>query len=61
MVDEVLGEPSLFADVFAGMFVDDPIVRMRAADVVEEVSAKRPELLQPHKRRLIGEVMLIDQ
>jgi len=43
------------------MLADDPIVRMRAADVVEKVSAKRPELLQPHKKRLIGEIMLIDQ
>jgi hypothetical protein len=43
------------------MFVDDPIVRMRAADVVEKVSAKHPELLQPHKRRLIRDVALSDQ
>ena len=34
---------------------------MRAADVVEKVSAKHPELLQPHKRRLIRDVAHSDQ
>jgi HEAT repeat protein len=54
-------DPSLFGELFDGMLADDPIVRMRAADAVEKVTAERPDLLQPYKRKLIGRVARIDQ
>ena len=57
----VMKDPSLFGELFDGMLVDDPIVRMRAADAVEKVTAERPDLLQPYKRKLIGRVARIDQ
>ena len=34
---------------------------MRAADAVEKITARRPELLRPHKRRLLTELALIPQ
>ena len=61
VVGEVLDEPELFAEVFEGMLCDDDVVRMRAADVVEKVTAERPEYLDPFKSRLINEVANIDQ
>ena len=50
----VLEEPERFAELIACLWSGDPIVRMRAADAAEKVSAERPELLKPHKRELLG-------
>ena len=35
------------------MFTDDPLIRMRAADALEKITADFPEYLQPFKSRLI--------
>lgn len=56
VVDKVLAEPALFGTLFHGMLHGDPVVRMRAADAVEKVTARRPEHLQAFKAILIGEV-----
>jgi len=61
VVEEILKNPVLFADVFEGMLHSDPVVRMRSADVLEKVSSKYPEYLQPFKTRLINEVSKIKQ
>ena len=61
VVNNILCNPSLFGDVFEGMLDDDPRVRMRSADVIEKVSSKHPEYLQPFKSRLINEVSKIEQ
>ena len=53
VVDEVLGSPSLFKELIDGLFVDNPIVRMRSADAVEKITRDKPELLQPHQKKLI--------
>ena len=57
-VGEVVGavqkKPDLFKDLIAGLFDDDPVVRMRAADAMEKISRENPELLQPFKAWLIG-------
>jgi len=53
VVEDVLRDPSLFENLLDGMFVDAPIVRMRAADAVEKATANQRHLLQPHKSRLI--------
>lgn len=57
----VLADPSLFDDVFRGVLVDNPLVRMRAADVVEKVTARRPDLLQPYLALLLGDIASIQQ
>lgn len=43
------------------MLQDNPVLRMRSADVVEKVSRIHPEYLQPYKDRLIKEVSRIKQ
>lgn len=44
------------------MAVEDPVVRMRAADAVEKATAERPALLDAsHRERLLGEIAAIDQ
>ena len=61
VVCKVLGNPSLFAALFSGMLSDDPVLRMRAADAVEKVTAQRPEYLQPYKHQLLAQVAGIEQ
>ncbi len=49
----VLEKPNLFAELVRGMYNDDPITRMRAADAAEKASAKQPRLLNPFKAKLL--------
>ena len=50
----VLKQPELFAELIAGLWHADLLVRMRAADAAEKVSRKRPDLLHPFKAELLG-------
>lgn len=61
VVKEVLANPSLFAALLEGMLSQDPIIRMRAADAVEKITSKHPELLQPYKSKIIQQVSKIEQ
>jgi len=61
VVADVLDDPALFEVVFHGMLGDDPVVRMRAADAVEKITARHPEYLQPYKTKLIQQVSKIEQ
>ena len=61
VVADVLTDPDLFDSLFYGMLADDPIIRMRAADAIEKITARQPEYLQPYKTRLIEQVATIDQ
>lgn len=45
---------TLFPELIAGLWSEDPIVRMRAADAAEKVSREHPALLKPHKAELLG-------
>ena len=47
-------DPGLFSGLIAGLWSEDPLIRMRAADAAEKVSRKNPALLQPHKKELLG-------
>src|ERR1700685_1267703 len=49
VVSEVLARPVLFKALLEGISSKDPIVRMRAAAALEEVTVQRPDLLLPHK------------
>jgi len=53
VVDLVLGSPPLFEELINGLFADDPVIRMRTADAVEKITLKKPDLLHPHKKKLI--------
>ncbi|HEY4904760.1 MAG TPA: hypothetical protein VIH89_14905 [Candidatus Sulfotelmatobacter sp.] len=50
----VSNDPKLFPDLIAGLWSPDSLVRMRAADAAEKVTRPHPELLQPHKKELLG-------
>jgi hypothetical protein len=54
VVAMVSGDPELFPALIAGLWSEDRLVRMRAADAIEKVTRTRPELLQPYKRELLG-------
>ena len=61
VIAAVLANPDLFDPLFRGILHGDPLVRMRAADAVEKITAKHPEYLQPYKALLIEQVAGIDQ
>lgn len=50
----VLREPKKFAELIRLLWSDEPIVRMRAADAVEKITLKKPDLLVPYKVELLG-------
>src|SRR5271156_1309275 len=54
VVTHVLAQPADFPHIIKGLAADDPVLRMRAADAIEKISAQRPELLRPHKRTLLA-------
>ena len=54
VVAKVSDDPKLFRALIAGLWSDDPLVRMRSADAVEKVTRKHHELLQPFKKELLG-------
>jgi len=49
----VLRRPALFPQLMQGLWSGDPLIRMRAADAVEKVSLRRPDLLRPFKAKLL--------
>lgn len=61
VVSDLIRDPALFGEVFRGMKSDNPLVRMRAADVIEKVSKARPEYLMPYKKELINDITRIEQ
>ena len=54
VVTLVLGQPRRFPELLECLWCDDPLVRMRAADAAEKISAQRAELLHPFKAELLG-------
>jgi HEAT repeat protein len=50
----VLGEPRRFHELIECLWDENPVVRMRAADAAEKVSAKKPRLLDRYKTELLG-------
>jgi hypothetical protein len=54
VVEQILKTPALLRDVVRGFTHDDPVIRMRCADVAEKVSAAHPEWLQRHKQALLS-------
>ncbi len=50
----VAKDPKLFPQLIAGLWSENPLVRMRAADAAEKVTRKQPALLRPFKKELLG-------
>jgi len=57
-VDEVVAHVSndrkLFAELIAGLWSDNPLIRMRAADAIEKITRKYPKLVQRYKNELLS-------
>jgi hypothetical protein len=47
-------DPRRFPELIAGLWSEDPVVRMRAADATEKFTRENPELLKPYKKELLG-------
>ena len=45
-IQDVINTPALFDVLFSGLSVDDPLIRMRAADAIEKISGDQPQLLR---------------
>lgn len=58
---EVLARPAQFRDLFAGLTSDDSVIRMRASDAIEKISAQRPDLLRPFKMKILAIAGSTDQ
>lgn len=52
----VLADPAKLDELFAGLTHGDPLIRMRAADALEKVSSRRPDLIQTYKSALLGAI-----
>jgi hypothetical protein len=50
----VLKEPRRFRELIACLWHENPVVRMRAADTAEKVSAQKPRLLDRYKPQILG-------
>lgn len=50
----VLRHPRRFRELIKSLWDENPVVRMRAADAVEKISAKQPRLLDHYKPELLG-------
>ena len=47
-------DPELLPKLIAGLWSEDPLVRMRAADATEKVTRSKREFLRPYKKELLG-------
>jgi HEAT repeat protein len=54
LVALILGQPKRFPELLECLWCDDPVVRMRAVDAAEKISAQRAHLLRPFKAELLG-------
>lgn len=61
VVRRVLAEPRLFRDVVEGIGHSEPLIRMRAADAIEKISAKHPEYLRPYKAQVLRWAATVEQ
>ncbi|HUK31132.1 MAG TPA: hypothetical protein VLV89_08460 [Candidatus Acidoferrum sp.] len=50
----VARNPRLFPKLMAGLWSENSLVRMRAADAAEKVTREKSELLAPYKKELLG-------
>ena len=44
----------MFPELIAGLWSDDRLVRMRAADAAEKVTRKHPDFLRSRKKEMLG-------
>ena len=61
VVDVLKKDPSRFQEVLKGINNQDPVIRMRAADVVEKVTRDNHGLLKGYEKEVIDEYSKIEQ
>jgi hypothetical protein len=61
VVKQIGSSQELFNEIFRGIFDNNPIVKMRSADVVEKVSKEYPFLLKIHKRIILKNLNSFEQ
>jgi hypothetical protein len=61
VVADVIANPRLFGIVFSGLQSDNALLRARAADAVEQITARHPEYLRQYRKVLIGPLAHCDQ
>lgn len=61
VAQEVEDNPVLLKSVFNGLTNDDPVIRMRAADVIEKVTQRKPELLFGYTSKVISMLASAEQ
>lgn len=61
VVSDIQKNQSLFKEVFKGLYHDDPVVKMRSADVVEKITREYPGLLSGFEEPIINDLSQIDQ
>lgn len=54
VVADGIANARLFGVVFSGLQSDDAVLRARAADAVEKITARHPEYSRPYRKALIG-------
>jgi hypothetical protein len=47
-------DQTLFSELIAGCWSENPLIRMRAADATEKITRSNPALLRPYKKELLG-------
>jgi hypothetical protein len=57
----VLRFPDRFGELVQGLSADEALVRMRAADAIEKISAQYPEYLEPYRDVFLSEVAFSKQ
>jgi hypothetical protein len=57
----VSNNPKRFSELIAGLWWEDPLVRMRAADAAEKVTREHPEYLKPYKEELLSLMRTTEQ
>jgi len=50
----VRADRKMFATLMEGLWSEDAVVRMRAADAAEKVTREKPEWLAPYRKELLG-------
>jgi hypothetical protein len=47
-------DPGRFPELIGGLWSDDPLLRMRAADATEKFTRRNPDFLKAYKKELLG-------
>ncbi|MBX7150601.1 hypothetical protein K1X84_03095 [bacterium] len=61
IVEEILKHPEKISELFTAVMSEDPLLKMRAADALEKITAKYPDWLEPYKHVLLHSIAPIEQ